>query len=360
MKKLFSAVIAGAVCLGALAGCAEEKVSSSEKQPDTAVNADASYARLGVWLTPESLAELYQTDTDAALSAERQKVSALTLSDGKFKLPGSEGFEGSYTLEDGQVFFHYEKFLRDVTANGGKDADGQYEEYSADAFTFSDSDDVREMDIPHRTAYTMQYCNRSGSYIYGCNSFAEKCWQDWNYQYLPLFPECGAVSSYVGASEIEPECRLYSVDEFLCRKTAGVTLNGSYTTGEPFTISFNFVEHERNDPGSTYSYRLRTESEEAAEEVLSSAADYVISQLGTDSIDTVIEFEDGKWQWLDSSGSLINSGEYRESTEYSGFTVMYMTEDSPSYDGIVSRYDFAPLMFYISGDSIYCPEFIRQ
>lgn len=81
--------------------------------------------------------------------------------------------------------------------------------------------------------------------------------------------------------------------------------------------------------------------------------------------DTIIEFENGTWNWYDKEHSLINNGEYQESSIYDGLIVMYITDGKKPYPEHLEEYykkisKSAPCIYlYINDGKIYFSALIK-
>ena len=88
-------------------------------------------------------------------------------------------------------------------------------------------------------------------------------------------------------------------------------------------------------------------------------ADYKISS--SDAVSSAISFSDGKWEWKNSSGSLLNNGSYQESKKYPGLIAMYTDSSSKRKESEFSLDEgYATLMLYIADDGkVYYPYFAK-
>ena len=142
------------------------------------------------------------------------------------------------------------------------------------------------------------------------------------------------------------EMMLRCMDNLIYTDTFGYHLNGSYRPGEPFTITFDPIKTVE----TCVYYKLK--DTENLSRIYKSA-------FQSESTNTTIEFSDGKWEWKNNEGALINKGEYQESSEYKGLIALTTTSDSLA--GNTNSYKtMMPLMFYLSGDQIYYPCFIKE
>ena len=149
----------------------------------------------------------------------------------------------------------------------------------------------------------------------------------------------------------EPSCDLKYEGDMLCIDVYGFELDGNYSSGKDFKVSQNWLRCMNDDVMghsniSTGDRSFKDIGDAIGVEDASDADDY----------NCTIEFSDGKWEWYNSQNELINNGIYEESQDYPGLIAMYLSNDSKNRqkDG-----SYMPLTFYVNGDDIYYPEYVK-
>ncbi len=369
MKKVISAVLAGAMCAGAFSACSNKK--DDKKSGGLSTKCDGKYASiipLDGQKQPFSesidegikysmyLAEEYEKEND-----DEYNPHLIKFSDSEFLMPDSIGingityYDGKFSVKDGKIKFSYENFINlkygfKININGETE-DGE------SLGIYEDIDDLSEQEkkklednMIHAATKSMKKLNETGSffkYVLPSMNNSDK-WSD--FSILPFIRYVNS-AGYFNSEDPNP---LYTVNDFLCSNTYGIELDGSYTSGKSFTLKHDLEDVVRND---VQSHLLGYEDN--AEELIDKAIERAEHDYNCDDIETTIEFSDGEWEWFNADGGLINNGRYDESKDYPGLIMMYVDEDSkncPDY----ALYTY-PLWFYIADDGeIYYPGYVKM
>ncbi len=144
-------------------------------------------------------------------------------------------------------------------------------------------------------------------------------------------------------------------------------LKGSYKKGKKFTVKFDPLAPISDDKSSIHNSIFNDMSKkELINYVIESDVpvndDRHIIQLMFNLIGDLGEgeiiFDDGKWEWYNGKGDLVNNGTYQESKDYPGLIGMYVDEDSERY--IDSYSHVCPHLFYIDGKDISYPCMVKM
>lgn len=134
--------------------------------------------------------------------------------------------------------------------------------------------------------------------------------------------------------------RLSVRGDFLCGDSVGWTLDGGYTPGESFTVTY--------DPSQTIAARAYEETDTQAADVLA-RYEAVLGTVGP----TKITFNEGYWKWTTADGAEISSGEYSESSDRPGFILINPL--GTSYNKRLGIVEY----LYIEAGSIYYPYAVK-
>ena len=409
MKKVISAILAGAMCAGAFTACGDKK--DDKKSSGLSTKCDGEY----VSITPldgqkqpfiESidegikysvyLAEEYEKENDDEYNPHLIKFSG-----DEFLMPIMMGaddwlyYDGTFSVKNGKIKFSYENYLNpkldfkvnindeveydpDIAA-GTKSSDDLIEISAEDEWLENVDSYVRDELISmgtitfgelkknnYKYVYRalreyhidksgiaerrnrMQQLNETGSYfqyVLPSMNYSDK-WSDFS-----ILPFIRYVNS-AGYFNYEYPNPLYTVDDFLCTDAYGIELDGKYKRGKDFTLKHDLEDTLENDEQSYYKGR------DDAEELIDKTIERAKLNYDCDDLETTIEFSDGEWEWFNADGGLINNGRYDESKDYPGLVMMYVDEDSKNYPDYAIN---CPLWFYIADDGeIYYPGYVKM
>lgn len=348
MKKVISAILAGAMCAGAFTACGDKK--DDKKSSGLSTKCDGEYVSITPFdgklqLFRESIDEGIEYSKNYAEDYEKENIFTynphlITFSDGEFHMPDYPGYkgwmflEGKFSVKDRKINFSYENYINLM--------------YDSKMNVNDDSESIDD-NIP-KMIDRIRILNESGSFLKivvpGMN-----CSDKWSdFSVLPF------IRFARGNEDINYDYpnTLYAVDDFLCTDTYGIELDGKYKRGKAFTLKHDLEDVVRND---VQSHLLGYEDN--AEELIDKAIERAKSNYNCDDVETTIEFSDGEWEWFNADGGLINNGRYDESKDYPGLIMMYLDEDSkncPDY----ALYTY-PLWFYIADDGeIYYPGYVKM
>lgn len=369
MKKVISAVLAGAMCAGAFTACGDKK--DDKKSSGLSTKGDSEYVSImpldgqkqpfsesidvGIKYS-KYLAKEYEKEND-----DEYNPHLIKFSDGEFLMPNNIGsnalityYDGKFSVKDGKIKFSYENFINlkyDFKINiNGETEDGE------SLGIYEDIDDLSEQEkkklednMIHAATKSMKKLNETGSffkYVLPSMNYSDK-WSD--FSILPFIRYVNS-AGYFNSEDPNP---LYTVNDFLCTDTYGIELDGKYKRGKDFTLKHDIEDTLENDEQSYYKGR------DDEEELIDKAIERAELAYDCDDVETSIEFSDGEWEWFNADGGLINNGRYDESKDYPGLIMMYVDEDSkncPDY----ALYTY-PLWFYIADDGeIYYPGYVRM
>lgn len=379
MKKVISAILAGAMCAGAFTACGDKK--DDKKSSGLSTKCDGEYVSImpldgqkqpfiesideGIKYSIY-LAEEYEKDNDDEYNPHLIKFSG-----NEFLMPNGyyehenvhawDYYDGTFSVKDGKIKFSYENHIdydkskTNINCKSILDMDvikgtsEKLEGLSAEEKKEIKKQEMEKMNIL-LTVEFMQKLNESGSFLKivvpGMNC-SDK-WSDFS-----VLPFIRFVSPSVRIDYDYPNT-LYAVDDFLCTDTYGIELDGKYKRGKAFTLKHDLEDAIENDEQSSL-----LGGNEEKETYLNRLIQIANSQYNCDDVETTIEFSDGEWEWFNADGGLINNGRYDESKDYPGLIMMYLDEDSkncPDY----ALYTY-PLWFYIADDGeIYYPGYVKM
>ena len=376
MKKVISAVLAGAMCVGAFSACSNKKDDKksgglSKKVDGEYVSILSLYGRREVFEDgidegikySMNLAEEYEKDNDSEYNPHLFKFSG-----DEFLIPiwNAKGvldlyYDGTFSVNNRKIKFSYENYsnpILDFKVNINDKTEADYDIVNGtseklEGLSKEEKKALRQEEKEKMTIQsnveTMQKLNETGSYYWGvfpCMNLITDKFND-----FAIFPFIRFVSPSVRINYDYPNT-LYAVDDFLCTDAYGIELDGKYKKGKSFTLKHDFEDTLENDEQSYYKGR------DDEEELIDKAIEHVEWAYDCDDLKTTIEFSDGEWEWFNADGGLINNGRYDESKAYPGLIMMYVDEDSkncPDY-AITS-----PMWFYIADDGeIYYPGYVKM
>ena len=379
MKKVISAVLAGAMCVGTFSACSNRK--DDKKSSGLSTKGNSEY----VSITPldgkkqpfsESIDEGIEYSMDLAKEYEKDNDSKYNphlfkFSGDEFLFPiwDSSGYldyyDGTFSVKNRKIKFSYENHIYpgDDTKTNIHD---EVEEPDMDILMRTSekldglsSEEKKEMikkeQEKEASVYLieqMEKLNKTGSffkYVLPSMNYSDK-WT--HFSILPFI----RYARGAGRFNYDYPNTLYAVDDFLCSDTYGIELDGKYKRGKAFTLKHDLEDVIRND---VQSHLLGYEDEDNADKFIDKAIERAELAYDCDDVETTIEFSDGEWEWFNADGGLINNGRYDESKDYPGLIMMTLDEDSkncPDY----ALYTF-PLWFYIADDGeIYYPGYVKM
>lgn len=372
-RRIAAIALTALMCGGAFSGCKK----SSEKGGDSV---EGTYHKLSFYADQTALLK----DIDKGLKKNIRSRYVFTdfdieLSDGEFvfgqcyigepifymgtdELNGAGSFEGgdvsykgSYSIgNDNEIIFEYEGlnywgndkavFLEEndtfenLTENSPnieklRDSSLSYEEFSQEKWEYT----------IYKHKLSMLEMNKTGTYPAYIAPSLSYSYMDVPYSVIPLF--------ILNADEVKEDdsqpVMLKQKGDFLCVDTCGFELDGSYSSGNDFTINYDPMTTMKNYCDD--SQGVPDGFEKALARDLKTKDDY----------NTTVDFSGGEWKWYNCNKVLINSGGYQESEDYPGLISMYVTEDSPDPDSENYIYHM-PILFYISDGKIYYPGFVKS
>lgn len=377
IKRITSLLLAGAmsITLAACGGSSEEAPKGDEaaEKPldgtyvafDSALEDSSKRANASADELIAEIRDLYSgmAEQDFAHAEMFRGVSRLLLlSDGKFTAYDGRSnvfkFEGSYSENNGALSFNYDKMSKESFLARGAEDDpegGLLAEPEVTEFAAGNDDKAgfgtRLSEMSKSGTYItyvgpqrffINYITNPPSFIEHADGAQEVEETD----ALQLVPAAtgntGSLSVWQLDQETYAQSRAQTLTQhgdFLCGSTVGWTLEGEYTPGETFTITY--------DPAQTLAAAAYPEID-AAEETERWEA--VLGKIEP----TTVTFSNGRWKWTRSDGTEISVGEYSESSEFEGFIVI-RPEGLPANKSLgINEY------IYISGSDIYYPYALRM
>ncbi|MBR4627829.1 MAG: hypothetical protein IKO47_09050 [Ruminococcus sp.] len=283
--------------------------------------------KISEWYTgdaDESIRKGLEQNNSSLLKGDSRTYNPYSLSfnDGEFSMGKNNGkysifYSGKVYEQNGRLWFDYENYDA-VTSDGS----------SSDSFSINDPEPEDESKKKKFNAVINNLNELNAEGLYYTRLVPRICTFDKliQYDYMPFL--------YASAGTNLPPAELYASGDVLYHKTYGTELNGSYTPGSDFSVSYDQIKVQKEDPNSSYN---KKKTQEEKDELLSSI---YISNIKTayglpeDSGDTSTEitFSGGKWEWKSSAGTLLNNGYYAESKTYPGLVVMGIDETSKNND----------------------------
>lgn len=366
MKKIISAVLAGALCAGAFVSCGDKEKGS--KGGALSTKGKSEYAPLlPIDGNSEPIKESIDKGIEYSIDKAKENDSeyspyVIKFSGDKFVMPYERGrdwtfLDGKFSVKNGIIKFSYENFIAldddtKININDKVEPDkdiikGKSEKL--DGLTNEEKKELRKKEQDKQMSVArieiMQKLNKYGSYckyaVPGMN-MSDK-WND--FAILPFIRWTRGTRM-----DIDRPNTLKTVDKFLCTDTYGIELDGKYKKGKSFTLKHDLEETFEEDEQS---YAAR--DDETMERMLENAKCHYHY---CDDLESTIKFSDGEWTWYNADDELLNNGKYEESKDYPGLIKMYVDEDSEKHpDHALVLY---PLWFYIADDGeIYYPAFVK-
>lgn len=313
MKRKFHLLLACCLIVG-MTGCGAK--DNSAKTPD-----EGTYVMVNYNFVKK---ELFLEDLDQALDdlipvmqeylqkdPLQSQLSEIILKDGAFEMKYSfSTYKGSYEVVDNRLLFTYESVVFP-------------EDYSDDAspmitVTPADTDGTYS-----ELAKSFSTLNQTNTYFVRCQPQISGIDRYVDYGMCPV----PILRREIRRTENEA-VYLEKHGKFLCTETYGLTLESDYEHGKDFSITYNLHDMQMDDEYSLYyTYYLAEKSAEDYENYWNLHA----PQMGFGESwkkDTTLQFSNGKWEWYNSEGDLINNGTYQESESYPGLIAMTIDEDS--------------------------------
>lgn len=345
--RIIAAAAAGTICLGGMTACASRtgKNHGSPKSgaiEDEYVSIRGWNIRLGDFCddldkaVKESRAEAKNfkesnscelAPYDINFSGESFSLSVPAPSNGNLFL-----YSGTYSVKNSRLYFDY---------NEQSSADSYGNITRTDRINDSSGDRISEAVIS-----TMEELNKTGSYP---TWFMPSPSASDRFNYIFVIPLLYTRRFNFSAKDCA--FQLFAFEDILAAETYGISLDGSYKKGKDFVLSYDYIEMLTEDPYSYYSLRSESEKESALDTYKETAK----NAFSSDASDTTIEFSEGRWEWLNHEGELINNGEYQESSDYPGLIAMYVTEDSLVTE---APNDITLTLLYLNGGKVYFPCFV--
>ncbi|MBR3268988.1 MAG: hypothetical protein IKI58_09770 [Oscillospiraceae bacterium] len=330
MKSRFFALAAAVVLCAGMTGCGENGSGSKGSTPSgtyTSINATAfSFGELRSTLNEgglnKMLSQIKTADYAETIEFKSQKFTITPL----HQAQGYRSYSGSFSVDDGEIHLKYSSALVYTKAKG---------EYTVKASNNEDDP----------VAYKLYDLGKSGGYYSNILPPVEGIRNSIDFKAYPV--------SYFNVNE-GGKMKLRCFDELLCTDTYGYQLKDSYRYGKSFTVTFDPVKTMETCP---YYFLSGTEKSQI-EEQIEHRANFFRNAYKSDNTKTTIKFSNGKWEWKNSEGELINKGTYQESSKYKGLIALTTTSDSLAGRD-VSYSSVMPLMFYLTGKDIYYPCFIK-
>lgn len=333
-KRAISLVCAAIMSVSAFVGCSDESAGMSDPK--------------GIYCSINNASiDEYVHDIDdgmkSTISYAKREMDQnqngifsgmIQLKDEKFKLAESRldavrWFTGTFSVKDGEINFKY-------AAQHTATQDGSISKLSV-----SDSAEGR---AEKAAIERMKDWSANGTYISPC--MPDVCISDRiSNDQLPLYLARNPVNIVDGE-----DVALRAIGDFLCVETYGFKLADDYKYGKNFVVNFNPIAAVKKDKYSRFN--MMDGDEEQYQRILQ-----MYQKAFGENLNTKIRFSDGEWAWIDGDGNIINTGEYQESRKYPGLVEMYVTSDSENNKTAIQ---LTPLFFYISGDEIYYPGFIKM
>ena len=269
-------------------------------------------------------------------------------------------FSGKFSENDKKIVFSYEKYET-------KTQTGDIESVSADEEPVPCDEDIvtgkkqvsdelyiaeTKKKIRNTWIEQLRDMNREGGYLSRISPSVYSA--DIPFDFVPAFY---ALNNKRG----DPPISLYHLGDLLGYATYGLNVRGEYVQGGDFVLDFDQLAVYNDDPFSPCKHGKNDENPEKSIEDIEKKirADYKISS--SDAVSSAISFSDGKWEWKNSSGSLLNNGSYQESKKYPGLIAMYTDSSSKRKESEFSLDEgYATLMLYIADDGkVYYPYFAK-
>lgn len=342
-----AAVITGTVLLISTAACGD-KDDKKEKSSSSGGNVGKEYCPVipvtGKKMTVDQNVDEY-LEKSKTFYTEDFKHRIFKLDDGSFDIldlrqPNLErSFAGNYKIEDGKILFDYKTAT--VKNKGEKTV------YDIDDEDNNDSDGVKKALLQ-----SMKEFNETGTFFNTVGSPLQYSDIVNDYTVMPL-----VIQNFRGNTRPKGvPVFLHIVDDFLCVPTYGFDLNGDYSCGNDFTVTYNPLAAYLDDEYSVY-YTNDYENTGAGGRTMAENLEEIITQQAGNTEDISIEFSDGNWEMYNSEGEFLNNGVYSESEDYEGMIAMFVTEDSAK---TFSHYQaLCPLFFYINDGEIWYPYMIK-
>ncbi len=366
MKKIISAVLAGALCAGAFVSCGDKEKGS--KGGALSTKGKSEYAPLlPIDGNSEPIKESIDKGIEYSIDKAKENDSeyspfVIKFSGDEFVMPiqmnadGWSYYDGTFSIKDGTIKFFYEDYIAPqkdmkVNINDKVEYDDDILDRTSDKLDGLSDDEKKELikkEQEKRASAAaidqMEKLNEYGSYckyaVPGMNT--SDTFTD--FAILPFI-------RYTSGTRIDIDSpnTLKTVDKFLCTDTYGIELDGNYKKGKSFTLKHDLEDTLEKDEQSCV-----TRDDELLERLLERAE----MNYHCDDLESTIKFSDGKWEWYNDEDALLNNGKYEESKDYPGLIKMYVDEDSEKHqDHALVLY---PLWFYIADDGeIYYPAFVK-
>lgn len=377
MKKVISAVLAGAVCTGVFTACGDKNEGKSGGGSSAKCNgeyvsimpfdANREVFEDGIdeaIVYCKELAEEYEEKSDSEYNPHLFKFS-----DGEFLIPIWDNdvpryYDGTFSVKNRKIKFSYENYLNsylDFKVNINDEVEIDYEilRRTSEKLEGLSSEEKKELikeeqdkQVIQNYVELMESLNETGSYYKFVAPAMNASDKFTDFSILPFV----RYVYYNGQINYNYPNTLYAVDDFLCTDAYGIELDGKYKKGKSFTLKHDLEDTIENDEQSRL---LDYEDEDDAEENIEKAIERAEQAYGCDDVETTIEFSDGEWEWFNADGGLINNGRYDESKDYPGLIMMYLDEDSKNCPDFAMR--TFPLWFYIADDGeIYYPGYVKM
>ncbi len=288
----------------------------------------------GLYLSPTDtmkMSEWYTGDADQSIrkgleqnNGSLQKGDSrtynpysLSFKDGEFSMglnitKESRFYGGKVYEKDGRLWFDYESYHR-VSSDGN----------SSDTYSINDPEPEAKNEKVKYNAVINNLNELNAEGLYYTRIIPRICAFD------KLIPFDYTPYLYANAGNNLPPTELYASGDVLYHKTYGTALNGSYTPGSDFSISYDQIKVQKEDPISGYN---KKETQEEKNNILNHYISNINKAYGlpeeSNDTSTEITFSSGKWEWKSSAGTLINNGYYAESKNYPGLVVMGIDENS--------------------------------
>lgn len=322
--------------------------SSSENKERNSTKIDGKYIELDNYYLCKN--NEYMTDFDSAinnLNSDESSITNIILDDSEFEISlygytTQQKYSGTINNDD-ELKFNYQECFLPAT----KTIDfmtGQEISNNETIVNINENYDELNESAKKVRCDEMKRLNETGSFV---NPLLPSAY-DSSMDTFNVIPFCITRDMKLNA---ESPTMLKHNDDFLCIDVYGMKLDSKYKYGNDFTIKFDVLAPYVEDK---YSVVNISEDKEVLEKIKMNLKNSITDN--SDDFNTTIKFSDGKWEWYNSIGNLVNNGEYQESKQHKGFIEMYIANSSKFYH---SSYD-DPLLLYINhkGD-IYYPAFIK-
>lgn len=288
-------------------------------------------------------------------------------------------YSGTYTMSDGKIIFNYTDYSWEgTTVNINEDIpepdmDIVRYQQNAEAIKGLPKDEqiarcnAEQLLLSKKNIQNaLVKFNETGTYwdnvapalvldLYDETVTFDKSTQYRVYSFLPLF----VYNAEGRRLSIKSVFTLYPVNDFICVPTYGFKLNGNYNKGDDFTVTFNILDTLKDDKYSLwYTQDWENHKESNGQTTAEKYMDIFKEQYGNLD-DTTLKFSNGKWEWKNSEGKLINNGTYLESEEHEGLIAMCLNDKSKNIGHHPARY--SPYFFYIdSAGTIWYPNWVKM